>query len=394
LLKGSGIAVRTIFGSIFFVLLNATIAKVEKIGLGTSAIIRKALRREFLGIPEAMRLWKELSLPELMFIGNELRKSLHPDNTVGWIIDRNVNITNICLSGCKFCNFYRPISSSETYITTMEEYICKVEEMQKLGGSQLLLQGGMHPHLGLGFYVDLFRRLKEHFPDLRLHALGPPEVVHISKMEKITYREVLEKLVEAGLSSLPGAGAEILVDRVRKALSPAKCSAGEWLDVMREAHRMDLATSATMMFGHIETLEERFEHLLRLREVQEDRPEGHRGFLSFIPWPFQDENTVLQKKFGITNRVTPEEYIRMIAISRIVLPDIPNIQASWLTMGKDTAQMCLHAGANDFGSIMIEENVVSVAGARNTFDAEGISRAIREAGFEPRQRNQDFTSVL
>jgi cyclic dehypoxanthinyl futalosine synthase len=372
----------------------ATIAKVEKIGLETSGIIRKALRREFLGLHEALALWNELSLPELMHIGNELRKSLHPDNAVGWIIDRNVNITNICLSGCKFCNFYRPANSPDTYITTMEEYLCKVEEMQKMGGNQLLLQGGMHPRLGLDFYTDLFRRLKGIFPDLRLHALGPPEIVHISKLEKISFREVLEKLVEAGLSSLPGAGAEILADRVRKALSPAKCSAGEWLDVMREAHRMDLATSATMMFGHIETLEERMDHLILLRDLQEERPKGHRGFLSFIPWPFQDENTVLQKKFGIANRVTPEEYIRMIAISRILLTGIPNIQASWLTVGKDTAQMCLHAGANDFGSIMIEENVVSVAGARNTFDADGIQQAIREAGFEPRRRNQDFTSVL
>jgi len=372
----------------------ATVAKVEKIGLETSGIIRKAFSREPLTVREALALWNELSLPELMHIGNELRKSLHPGNTVGWIIDRNVNITNICLSGCKFCNFYRPANSPGTYITTMEEYLCKVEEMQKMGGNQLLLQGGMHPKLGLDFYTDLFRRLKSSFPTLKLHALGPPEIVHISKLEKITYREVLEKLVEAGLSSLPGAGAEILVDRVRKALSPAKCTAGEWLDVMREAHRMDLATSATMMFGHIETLEERMEHLVLLRDVQEERPEGHRGFLSFIPWPFQDENTVLQKKFGITNRVTPEEYIRMIAVSRILLPNVQNIQASWLTVGKDTAQMCLHAGANDFGSIMIEENVVSVAGARNTFDADGIRQAIREAGFEPRQRNQDFTSVL
>jgi len=341
-----------------------------------------------------MVLWETLSMAELMFAGNELRKQLHPENSVGWIIDRNVNITNICLSGCRFCNFYRPAGSSDAYITTMDEYICKVEEMQKLGGNQLLLQGGMHPHLGLDFYVDLFQRLKGHFPGLRLHALGPPEIVHLAKKAGLSYREVLEKLVEAGMNSLPGAGAEILSDRVRKALSPAKCTSDEWLDVMREAHKMDLVTSATMMFGHIETLEERFEHLVKLREVQSEKPDGHRGFLSFIPWPFQDENTVLRKRSGVTNRVTPEEYIRMIALSRILLPNIPNIQASWLTVGKDTAQMCLHAGANDFGSIMIEENVVSVAGAVNTFDAEGIQQAIRESGFEPRRRNQDFTSFI
>ncbi len=340
-----------------------------------------------------MTLWHSVSLPELMFAASILRKELHPDDTVGWIIDRNVNITNVCLSGCKFCNFYRPVSGSGTYITSMDEYICKVEEMQRLGGNQLLLQGGMHPHLGLDFYVDLFNRLKKHFPDLRLHALGPPEIVHIAKKERLTFRDVLEQLVEAGLSSLPGAGAEILVDRVRKKLSPAKCTTREWLDVMREAHRMDLVTSATMMFGHIETVEERMEHLVRIREVQAEKPEGHRGFLSFIPWPFQDENTVLKNKFGISNSVTAQEYIKMIAISRLMLPNIPNIQASWLTVGKETAQVCLHAGANDFGSIMIEENVVSVAGAANSFDADGIRQAIREAGFIPRQRNQDFTSL-
>jgi cyclic dehypoxanthinyl futalosine synthase len=362
--------------------------------LKPSDLIKKALSGEFLGTDDAMMLWKSLSATELMFAGNDMRKRLHPENSVGWIIDRNVNITNICLSGCRFCNFYRPSGSDEAYITTMEDYICKVEEMQKLGGNQLLLQGGMHPHLGLEFYVDLFQRLKGYFPDLFLHALGPPEIVHISKKEGMSYREVLEKLVEAGLSSLPGAGAEILSDRVRKALSPAKCSSGEWLDVMREAHKMDLVTSATMMFGHIETLEERFGHLVKLREVQSEKPPGHRGFLSFIPWPFQDENTVLRKRSGIKNSVTSEEYVRMIAISRLMLPNIPNIQASWLTVGKDTAQMCLHAGANDFGSIMIEENVVSVAGAVNTFNAEGIQQAIRKAGFVPRRRNQDFTSFF
>jgi cyclic dehypoxanthinyl futalosine synthase len=262
--------------------------------------------------------------------------------------------------------------------------------MMALGGNQLLLQGGMHPHLGLSFYTGLFSELKNRFPALRLHALGPPEIVHIARMEGISYKEVLEKLVDAGLSSLPGAGAEILSDRVRGILSPVKCTTREWLDVMRAAHQLDLTTSATMMFGHIETLEERLGHLVLLREVQAERPEGTKGFLNFIPWPFQDENTVLRKKFNVSNTVTQEAYIRMIAIARIMLPNISNIQASWLTVGKETGQMCLHAGANDFGSIMIEENVVSVAGASNHFDAEGIRRAILDAGFRPQLRNQDF----
>jgi cyclic dehypoxanthinyl futalosine synthase len=360
----------------------------------TGTVIRRALAGEFLTVAEAMKLWEGVPLPELMFVGDEIRRSMHPEGDVTWIIDRNVNITNICLSGCKFCNFYRPLNSGEAYITTMEEYVCKVVEMEKLGGHQLLLQGGMHPKLGLEFYTDLFRRLKGHFPDLRLHALGPPEIVHIAKMEGMSCQEVLEHLVAAGLTSLPGAGAEILSDRVRKILSPAKCTSEEWLDVMRAAHRMDLTTSATMMFGHIETPEERFGHLVKIRTLQAEKPSGSKGFLNFIPWPFQDEGTLLRRKFGVTSTVTPADYIRMIALSRIMLPNIRHIQASWLTVGKDTAQLCLHAGANDFGSIMIEENVVSVAGAHSHFDADGIQHAIREAGFTPRLRNQDFELLL
>jgi len=254
-----------------------------------------------------------------------------------------------------------------------------------------LLQGGMHPHLGLDFYTNLFSGLKKLYPSLRLHALGPPEVVHLANMEKLAYREVLEKLVASGMDSLPGAGAEILVDRVRHEISPVKCTAIEWLEVMKEAHIMDLTTSATMMFGHIETLEERLEHMVSIRELQSRKPSAHKGFLSFIPWPFQDEGTVLLKKSGISNHVTSEEYIRMIAISRIMIPNIPNIQASWLTVGKETGQLCLHAGANDFGSIMIEENVVSAAGAHNSMDAQGMQSAISEAGFVPQLRNQDFS---
>jgi cyclic dehypoxanthinyl futalosine synthase len=248
----------------------------------------------------------------------------------------------------------------------------------------------MHPKLGLDFYTSLFRQLKELYPRLKLHALGPPEVVHISKLEGITYRETLEQLISAGLDSLPGAGAEILVDRVRGSISRNKCSVGQWLDVMREAHKLCLTTSATMMFGHIETMEERIQHMIYIRDVQDEKPEGATGFISFIPWPFQDEGTSLKKIHGIENSVTPEEYIRTISLSRLMLPNVPNIQASWLTVGKDTGQLCLHAGANDFGSIMIEENVVSVAGANYAFDEEGIQRAIKEAGFEPQLRNQQF----
>jgi len=356
----------------------------------TEQLIKKAINSGFLSLEEGKTLYETLPLPALMYIGNEIRKKLHPGGLVTWIIDRNVNITNACVSGCKFCNFYKPVNHSGCYITSIEEYVRKIDEMYFLGGNQLLLQGGMHPHLGLAFYTNLFSALKKRYPDLRLHALGPPEIVHIARLEKLSFREVLQSLVGSGMDSLPGAGAEILADRVRKILSPVKCTAGEWLDVMKTAHELNLTTSATMMFGHIETLEERLQHMISIREVQFLRPLGHKGFLSFIPWPFQDDNTVLKERSGVRNTVTADEYIRMIAISRIMLPNIPNIQASWLTVGKNTAQLCLHAGANDFGSIMIEENVVSVAGAHNTFDAAGIQKAIMEAGFEPRQRNQDF----
>ncbi|MCX6304427.1 MAG: dehypoxanthine futalosine cyclase [Bacteroidetes bacterium] len=356
----------------------------------TENLIYKALHAEFLTIDEGKVLFETLPLADLMLAGNELRKKLHPGKTVTWIIDRNVNITNVCISGCKFCNFYRTSGSSDAYITTIPEYCNKIEEMKRLGGNQLLLQGGLHPKLSLEFYEKLFSDLKGHYPDVRLHALGPPEIAWLAKKSKLPFKTVLERLVAAGLDSLPGAGAEILVSRVRKVLSPAKCTAREWLDVMHAAHELNLTTSATMMFGHIETIEERLEHMVALRELQGRKPEGHKGFLSFIPWPFQDDRTVLKEQSGVFNTVTPEEYIRMIAISRIMMPNIPNIQASWLTVGKETAQLCLHAGANDFGSIMIEENVVSVAGANHKFDAAGIQQAISEAGFEPRQRDQDF----
>lgn len=356
-------------------------------------LVKKAMRLEFLTAHQGLTLLNSLSLSELMAIGHELRKIHHPDSFVTWIIDRNVNITNACISGCKFCNFYRPVNHKSVYITTLEEYDEKIREMQCLGGNQLLLQGGLHPHLGLRFYTGLFKELKKRFPSLRLHALGPPEIVHIAKLEKLSYKEVLKGLVKAGLNSLPGAGAEILSDRVRKKLSPVKCTAAEWLDVMYEAHKLNLPTSATMMFGHIETPEERMVHLLAIRTLQSKRPKNSQGFYSFIPWPFQDDNTVLKKKLGVINRITPEEYIRLIAISRIMLPNISNLQASWLTVGKEIAQLCLHAGANDFGSIMIEENVVSVAGANHHFNAIEIKEAIREAGFEPRLRNQEFEVI-
>jgi cyclic dehypoxanthinyl futalosine synthase len=251
----------------------------------------------------------------------------------------------------------------------------------------------MNPDLGIDFYFDLFRSIKKLYPALKLHALGPPEIVFLAKREKLSYSEILLKLSQAGLDSLPGAGAEILSDRVRKIVSPAKATSNEWLDVMREAHLINLPTSATMMYGHIETTEERIEHLIRLRDLQDEKPAGHYGFITFIPWPFQDEGTVLLSKHGVKSNYNGPGYIRMIAISRIMLNNIRNIQASILTVGKDIGMLSLHAGANDLGSIMIEENVVSAAGSNNRFSAAEMVSIIKEAGFIPGRRNQKYELI-
>jgi cyclic dehypoxanthinyl futalosine synthase len=358
--------------------------------MNTDQLLKKALALEFLTAEEGQFLFKHVPTSELMYVGNEIRQHHKPGNEVTWIIDRNVNTTNVCIANCKFCNFFRVPGNPEAYITSKEQYRQKIEETFRYGGEQLLLQGGHHPELGLEFYVKTFRELKEMYPTLKLHALGPPEIAHIAKLENKTHTEVLQALQEAGLDSLPGPGAEILNDRVRRMISKGKCSGREWLDVMRAAHQLNITTSATMMFGHIETLEERFEHFVSLRQVQSEKPAHAKGFLAFIPWPFMDEGTLLRRLKGVRNQVTGDEYIRMIAMSRIMLPNVVNIQASWLTVGKSVAQACLHAGANDFGSIMIEENVVSVAGAPHRFTADGIQHAIREAGFVPRLRNQQY----
>lgn len=358
--------------------------------MNLSNLYDKALAVAFLDIEEGMTLFENAPLTDLMYIADELRKKKVPHGKVTWQIDRNVNTTNVCIANCKFCNFYRIPGHPEAYITDMPTYRKKIEETIKYGGDQLLLQGGHHPGLGLDFYTTTFRAIKQEYPAIKLHALGPPEVAHICKLEKKSHHEVLKALKEAGMDSLPGAGAEILVDRVRRLISKGKCGADEWLAIMHEAHKLNITTSATMMFGHVETLRERFEHLVKLREVQAKKPAGAKGFLAFIPWTFQDVDTLLTKIRGVHNLTTPDEYIRMIAISRIMLPNVNNIQASWLTVGKQTAQLCLHAGANDFGSIMIEENVVSAAGAPHRFTSRTIQDAISQAGFEPQLRNQQY----
>ena len=359
--------------------------------MNNSDIYRKALALDPLTEGEALQIYRSAPLAELMLAADALRREQAGDpQVVTWQIDRNVNITNVCISGCKFCNFHcKPHQSDKAYITTIEEYDAKIRETLALGGDQLLLQGGLHPKLDIVFYEELFRELKRRFPQLRLHALGAPEVAHIARISRLDPETVLLRLIAAGLDSLPGAGAEILDNGVRRAISPGKPDADTWLAVMHIAHRLNLPTSATMMYGHLETPRQRIEHLIKIRDLQAECPSGNYGFIAFIPWVFRSSGTRLERE-GVVPDTSAAEYLRIIAMSRLVLNNIRNIQASWLTVGKTTAQIALHGGANDMGSIMIEENVVSSAGAHNSFDAEGIQQAIREAGFIPRLRNQKY----
>lgn len=353
-------------------------------------IYKKALDLDPLSAEEGLLLYNTAPLSELMYVASLLRSIHNPGKRVGWIIDRNINITNICFSHCLFCNFCRKKNDPDAYVTTLSEYRKKIDELFALGGDQILLQGGMNPELSLSFYIDLFSRLKELYPSLKLHALGPPEIVFLAKKEKLSFHDVLVKLTGAGLDSLPGAGAEILSDRVRKLASPAKATSDEWLEVMSEAHKINLPTSATMMYGHVETIGERIEHLIKLRDLQKRKPENHYGFITFVPWPFQDSGTMLRTRHGIMSSFNGPDYIRLIAVSRMILNNIKNIQSSLLTVGKEIAMTTLHAGSNDLGSVMIEENVVSAAGSTKKYNSADIQSIIKEAGFIPVRRNQKY----
>ena len=352
-------------------------------------ILEKALSRESLTREEAYYLYDNAPLQMLCGVADTIRRSVVADpEVVTWQIDRNVNITNVCKSGCKFCNFHcKPHQEDKAYITSMAEYRQKVDEALNLGADQLLLQGGLHPRLGIEFYERLFSQLKKEYPQLRLNALGAPEVAHIAAVSGITTRETLMRLRDAGLDTLPGAGAEILSERVRKIISPAKPSVRDWVVVMHEAHQLGIPSTATMMYGHVETAHERVDHLITIRDLQARCPEGSRGFTAFIPWVFCPKGTQLERE-GVAPRFSPTEYLRIVAMSRIVLNNITNIQASWLTVGKDVAEVALKSGANDMGSIMIEENVVSSAGATTRFDREAMQATIRRAGFRPQLRDQ------
>ncbi len=331
---------------------------------------------------EARTLYLDAPTWLLGSLADGIRARRHPSRVVSYIIDRNVNYTNVCVARCNFCAFYRTVGSTDGYVLSHEEVFRKIEETIEVGGGQLLLQGGHNPDLPLAWYEDLFRAVKGRFPDFKLHALSPPEVLHISRMSRFPVEAVLTRLIDAGLDSIPGGGAEILVDRVRKLLNCySKATADEWLSVMGQAHRAGLRTTATMMYGSVDTPEERIEHLLRLRALQDETG----GFTAFITWSYQPDHTELA---GI--ELTGVEYLRTLALARIVLDNFENLQASWVTQGGKVGQLSLAFGANDMGSVMIEENVVRAAGASYCMDEVEIVRNVENAGFIPKRRTMHY----
>jgi cyclic dehypoxanthinyl futalosine synthase len=331
---------------------------------------------------EALTLYRDAPTHLLGSLADTVRARKHPDGVVTYIIDRNVNYTNVCVARCRFCAFYRPVGSSEGYVLGFDEIFRKIDETIAVGGNQLLLQGGHNPDLPIAWYEDLFRAVKARYPEFKLHALSPPEVLHIARLNQLPVPTVIERLIAAGLDSIPGGGAEILVDRVRRILNCySKASADEWLDVMRQAHRAGLRTTVTMMYGTVETDEERIEHLMRVRDLQDETG----GFTAFITWSYQPEHT---EQGGY--EATGLDYLRTLALSRIVLDNVDNLQASWVTQGGKVGQLSLAYGANDMGSVMIEENVVRAAGASYCMDEVEIVTNIEDAGFTPKRRNMHY----
>ena len=345
------------------------------------AALQKGADGERLDFDEAELLDEKAPLLELGLAAAARRHALHPDRVVTYIVSRNVNYTNVCTTACHFCAFYRPRGHKEAYVLTREQLAQKIEETLALGGIELLLQGGLHPDLGIEWYEDLFRWVKSSYPRISLHALSPEEIWYIARTSDLPLGATIERLVAAGLDSVPGGGAEILDDEVRRRIAPLKCSTDEWLMVMRAAHLKGLRSTATLMFGVGEEARHRVAHLMRLRELQDET----HGFTAFISWTFQPEHTRLEPGDN-----TAHAYLRVNALSRLVLDNVPNLQASWVTMGGGVAQASLHMGCNDFGSVMIEENVVSAAGTTFSMDSEEVERHIRDAGFEPRRRNMKY----
>ncbi len=346
-------------------------------------IIDKVSAGQRISDNDYLLLEKEGDLYQLGFLANTIRQTKHPEKNVTYVIDRNINYTDICISACKFCAFYKHPEDKKGYLISFEELAEKISETQSLGGTQILLQGGLHPGQPLEYYEEMVAFMKA--TGIHVHGFSPPEICHFANVSGLSVKKVLERLIVAGLGSIPGGGAEILSDRVRQLTAPQKCTADQWIEVMEEAHHQGLRTTATMMFGHIETKAERLEHLRRLRELQ-DRT---HGFTAFIPWPFQPHNTVLAE----VEKTTAFEYLRMVALSRIYLDNFDNIQASWVTQGPKVAQLSLSFGANDFGSTMIEENVVAAAGVNFRLSEQEIKRLVIDAGYRPVQRLMDYTLV-
>ena len=349
-----------------------------------SSPVEKVLAGERISAPEARELYN-LPLQELGELANIRRKQLKRDaydgrgaGIVTYIVDRNINYTNVCNVYCKFCAFYRTERDDDHYVLTLEQIDQKLQELSDNAGVQVLLQGGHHPKLGIDHYLGMLAHIREKFPHINIHGFSPPEFNHFAEVFGMPLREVITKFKEAGLGSIPGGGGEILVDRVRDRISPLKCKTDQWLEVMRIAHELGLKSSATMMFGHVETVEERIEHLQRLRDLQDETG----GFTAFICWTFQPEHTVLKAE-----PVGSAEYLRMQALSRVYLDNIPNLQSSWVTQGPKIGQIALQYGANDFGSVMMEENVVSAAGTTFHLSKEDIESLIREAGYEAHRRD-------
>ena len=348
-------------------------------------IEEKVVEGKRIGEEEALFLLRHCDLLKLGRMAHAVRMRIHPKKVVTFLIDRNINYTNVCVSRCKFCAFCREEGDVDAYVISDGELKKKIEEAVELGATSILLQGGLHPGLDMDWICSMLRKIKEWFPDIHIHGLSAPEVVFYAQRRGLSLEEALVKLKEAGLGSIPGGGAEVLSDRVRSKVSPNKCTVSQWFEVMETAHRLGLRSSATMMFGHLETYEDIVEHLSRLRSLQ-DRT---GGFTAFIPWVFQPYNTSLQD----LQKATSAEYLRVLAVSRIFLDNIPNIQASWVTQGGNVAQVSLFFGANDFGSLMIEENVVKAAGVTYRLKLEEILRLIKDAGFIPAQRTTLYDIV-
>ena len=348
-------------------------------------LLDKAVDGDRLTEAEALFLLENAELVDLGAAAHAIRMKRHPEGKVTFVSDRNINYTNVCASGCAFCAFYKKSDAEDgAYIITKETLKTKIEETIALGGTQILLQGGMHPELDLEFHLDMIRYIKTTFPEIHIHAFSPPEISYFADKANITDADCIRRFMEAGLDSIPGGGAEILVNEIREQASPGKCNADRWLSVMETAHSLGLRSSATMMFGHLETKAQIIEHLSRLRAVQ-DRT---RGFTAFIPWTFQPDNTEID-----VLPATSTEYLRVLAVSRLFLDNFDNLQASWVTQADKVAQTALFFGANDFGSTMIEENVVAAAGVKYRLPAEEILRLIRNAGFVPIQRNCTYDEV-